>query len=50
MVIFWCWHEASLSNILWRHGVERKQKQKKKKPYNVMSTDSEVLIKAKHGC
>ena len=23
---------------------------KKKKPYNVMSTDRDVLIKAKHGC
>ena len=25
-------------------------KKKKKKTYNVMSMDSEVLIKAKHGC
>ena len=52
MVILWWWHETSISNILWRHGLERqkKKKKKKKKTFKVMSTDREVLIKARHGC
>ena len=31
MVVLWCWHEASISAILWRHGLERQKKNNKKK-------------------
>ena len=29
---------------------KKKKQKKKKKHYNVLSTDREILIKAKHGC
>ena len=47
MVILWCWHEASISNFC--DGMVLNDKKKKKKPYNVISMDREVIIKAKHG-
>ena len=47
MAILWCWHEASISNFCDDMVLNDKQK---KIPYNVISMDREVLIKAKHGC
>ena len=51
MVILWCWHEASISHFCDDMVLNDKQKKtKKKKTYNVISMDREVLIKAKHEC
>ena len=49
MVILWCWHEASISNFC-DNMVLNGKKKTKKKTYNVMFMDREVLIKAKHRC